>query len=239
MQDRMAALRPRDLLLATQLADAQVAALLKPYGFTDCRRADANLQALADDPVSRTHLAEFLDLLLDNLAASADPDQALNYLERFAKAGRVSPALLQKSVNKLASTGYALCGKDNSSSAEWFYVWGLKGRYDEARQTGEPDREHLNEFSRELYRQEVEKLLENVSAQLPAGTPPLVAPDLKFHRAIGEHVGKTYSVTGELLSAEEHEKHLAVTLPNEEEKKFVANLMHEPGWIAPREEIVS
>jgi benzoyl-CoA 2,3-epoxidase subunit B len=160
-------------------------------------------------------------------------------LQRIARAGRVSPALLQKYVNKWVSTAYDLFGKDNSSSAEWFYVWGLKGRYDEARQTGEPDREHLNEFSRELYRQEVEKLLESVSAQLPAGTPPLVAPDLKFHRAIGEHVGKTYSVTGELLSAEEHEKHLAVTLPNEEEKTFVATLMREPGWIAPREEIVS
>ena len=78
-----------------------------------------------------------------------------------------------------------------------------------------------------------------VARGLEGRLPPLVAPDLKFHRAIGEHVGKTYSVTGELLSAEEHEKHLAVTLPNEEEKKFVANLMHEPGWIAPREEIVS
>jgi len=160
-------------------------------------------------------------------------------LQRIARAGRVSPALLQKFVNKWVSTAYDLFGKDNSSSAEWFYVWGLKGRYDEARQTGEPDREHLNEFSRELYRQEVEKLLENVSAQLSAGAAPLTAPDLKFHRAIGEHAGKTYSVTGELLSAQEHEKHLAVTLPNEEEKKFVANLMREPGWIAPREEIVS
>jgi benzoyl-CoA 2,3-dioxygenase component B len=160
-------------------------------------------------------------------------------LQRIARAGRVSPALLQKYVNKWVSTAYDLFGKDNSSSAEWFYVWGLKGRYDEAKQTGEPDREHLNEFSRELYRQEVEKLLENVSAQLPAGTAPLTAPDLKFHRAIGEHAGKTYSVTGELLSAEEHQKHLAVALPNVEERKFVANLMREPGWIAPREEIVS
>ncbi|HYT33319.1 MAG TPA: Phenylacetic acid catabolic protein [Thermoanaerobaculia bacterium] len=159
-------------------------------------------------------------------------------LQRIARAGRVSPTLLQKYVNKWVSTAYDLFGKDNSSSAEWFYVWGLKGRYDEARQTGEPDREHLNEFSRELYRQEVEKLLENVSAQLPAGTPPLIAPDLKFHRAIGEHVGKTYSVTGELLSAEEHEKHLAAALPNEEEKKFVANLMREPGWIADRDAVV-
>jgi glutamate-ammonia-ligase adenylyltransferase len=105
MQDRMAALRPHDLLLAPQLSDAQVDALLKPYGFSDCRRADANLQALADDPVSRTHLAEVLDLLLNNLAASADPDQALDYLERFAKAGpgklallthlRTSPATIQ------------------------------------------------------------------------------------------------------------------------------------------------
>jgi len=159
-------------------------------------------------------------------------------LQRIAKAGRVSAELLQKYVNKWVSTAYDLFGKDHSSSAEWFYVWGLKGRYDEGKQTGEPDREHLNEFSRELYRQEVEKLLETVSAHLPAGATPLTAPDLKFHRAIGEHAGQTYSVTGELLSAEEYERHLGAVLPNEEEKKFVANLMHEPGWIAPREEII-
>src|SRR5262249_28113669 len=153
------------------------------------------------------------------------------------KAGRVPGALLQKYVNKWVSTAYDLFGKDSSSSAEWFYVWGLKGRYDEARQTAEPDKAHLNEFSRDLYKQEVEKLLEGVSRQLPAGSAPLVAPDLKFHRAIGEFAGENWSVRGERMSAEDYEKHIAAVLPNDAEKKFVADLMREQGWIAPRDAI--
>jgi len=160
-------------------------------------------------------------------------------LQRIARAGRVSPALLQKYVNKWLSTAYDLFGKDSSSSAEWFYVWGLKGRYDEAKQPENPDRAHLNELSREMYRQEVDKLLQSISKHFPAGTPPLTAPDLKFHRAIGEFADKTYSVTGEPLTAEEYERHVAETLPNAEEKKFVADLMKEPGWIAPRESVAS
>ena len=147
------------------------------------------------------------------------------------------PALLQKYVNKWVSTAYDLFGKDSSSSAEWFYVWGLKGRYDEARQTAEPDKAHLNEFSRELYRQEVEKLLEGISRLFPAGSSPLVAPDLKFHRAIGEFAGGTWSVRGEKLSPEEYEKHAAEVLPNAEERKLIASLMREPGWIAPRQAV--
>jgi len=70
-----------------------VGALLRPYGFIDYRRADANLQALADDPGTRQHLADLLEALLQALAASADPDQALDYLERFAKAGGGKTAL--------------------------------------------------------------------------------------------------------------------------------------------------
>jgi benzoyl-CoA 2,3-dioxygenase component B len=158
-------------------------------------------------------------------------------LQRIARAGRVPPELLQKYVNKWVSTAYDLFGKDSSSSAEWFYVWGLKGRYDEARQTAEPDKAHLNEFSRELYRQEVEKLLESISRLLPAGASPLVAPDLKFHRAIGEFAGGTWSVGGEKLSTEEYEKHAAEVLPSAEERKFIASLMREPGWIAPRQAV--
>ncbi len=158
-------------------------------------------------------------------------------LQRIVKAGRVPPALLQKYVNKWLSTAYDLFGKDSSSSAEWFYVWGLKGRYDEARQEGEPDKAHLNELSRELYRQEVEKLLQSISRLLPAGVAPLTAPDMKFHRSIGEFAGKTYSVAGELLSPEACAAHTAEVLPNEDEKKFVRELMHEPGWIAPRTDV--
>ena len=64
-------------------------------------------------------------------------------LQRIAKAGRVPGPLFQKYINKWLSTAYDLFGKDNSSSAEWFYVWGLKGRYDEHRHAVDPDRETL------------------------------------------------------------------------------------------------
>ena len=160
-------------------------------------------------------------------------------LQRIVKAGKLPAPLLQKYINKWLSTAFDLFGKDSSSSAEWFYVWGVKGRYDEAKQSAEPDKAHLNELSRDLYRQEVEKLLESISRLLPAGAAPFVAPDLKFHRAIGEHAGKTYSVTGEELSAEAYAKHAAEVLPNEQEKAFVRDLMKEPGWIAPRTEITT
>jgi len=160
-------------------------------------------------------------------------------LQRIAKAGRVPAPLLQKYINKWISTAYDLFGKDSSSSAEWFYVWGLKGRYDEARQGAEPDKAHLNEFSRELYRQEVEKLLEGIGRHLPAGAAPLVAPDLKFHRAIGEFAGQTWSVRGEKLEPEAYHRHLEEVLPTEDERRFVADLMREPGWIAPRESVTA
>src|SRR4029078_4232038 len=125
------------------------------------------------------------------------------------------PELLQKYIYKWLSTAYDLFGKDSSSSAEWFYVWGLKGRYDEARQPANPDKAHLNEISREMYRQESEKLLESISKLLPRASEPSRAPDLKSPRAIGESVGRQFSVTGEPLTAEEYEKHVAEVLPNE------------------------
>ena len=160
-------------------------------------------------------------------------------LQRIAKAGRVPAPLLQKYINKWLSTAYDLFGKDNSSSAEWFYVWGLKGRYDEHRHAGDPDREHLNELSREMYKQEVDRLIDQINKQLPDDSPKIVAPDMKYHRGIGEFAGKTYSVSGELLAPAEYEKHLTETLPTSQEQQFIAALMHESGWIAPRETLIA
>jgi len=82
----MTPLNIKDLLLAPRLDTEQVYALLVPYGFKEPARADANLQALADDAPARRSLAEILEELLDNASQSADPDQALNYFERFARA---------------------------------------------------------------------------------------------------------------------------------------------------------
>src|SRR5688572_5984515 len=82
----MTTLKITDLLLAPRLDKQQVKALLRPYGFSDPEKADANLQAMADDPSERQLLAGILEDLLVCISQSADPDQALNYLERFARA---------------------------------------------------------------------------------------------------------------------------------------------------------
>src|SRR5688572_9527498 len=81
----MTGLNVRDLLLAPRLDRQQVTELLKPYGFKDPLKADGNLQALAGDPPERQMLAEILEDLLTSVSRSADPDQALTYLERFSR----------------------------------------------------------------------------------------------------------------------------------------------------------
>lgn len=77
---------PKNLLLSSQLSPQDVAALLTPYGFQDIKKADANLQAMADEPRARQLLAEIIEPLLTCISDCPDPDQALNYLERFTRA---------------------------------------------------------------------------------------------------------------------------------------------------------
>lgn len=83
---RMAILTTKDLLLAPQLDFQEVSSLLRPYRLHDIKKADANLQRIADDPGARKLFAEILDGLLDAVAQSPVPDQALNNFERFTQA---------------------------------------------------------------------------------------------------------------------------------------------------------
>ncbi len=78
---------PSPLLLASGLTPAGVAGLLAPYGLTDLKQADANLQSMAGEPRTRLLLANILGDLLTMLAETADPDQGLNHWERFLEAG--------------------------------------------------------------------------------------------------------------------------------------------------------
>ena len=87
------ALNVKDLLLAARLDRAEVADLLRPYGIKDAVKADANLQSLATDPVDRELLANLVENLLVCVSQSADPDQSLNYFERFARAALNKPQL--------------------------------------------------------------------------------------------------------------------------------------------------
>src|SRR5437870_4976232 len=54
-----------------------------------------------------------------------------NGLLRIVKAGKMPPEVIQRFFYKWIPTAFDLFGTDNSSSAHWAYVWGLKGRYDE------------------------------------------------------------------------------------------------------------
>ena len=78
---------PTFLLLATDLAIKDVARVLQAYGLQDWQQADRNLQAIAGEPATRKALAIILPTLLESLAQTADPDQALNEWERYADSG--------------------------------------------------------------------------------------------------------------------------------------------------------
>ncbi len=76
---------PKDLLLSPELTPQEVTSILAPYGFKETNKADGNLQVIADDPRNRHLLADIIEELLEAFSKSADPDQALNYFERFVK----------------------------------------------------------------------------------------------------------------------------------------------------------
>ena len=159
-------------------------------------------------------------------------------LRRIIQAGKLPIALIQKFFNKWVPTAYDLFGTDNSGSAHWGYVWGLKGRYDEDRNPYPADREHLNEMARNLYIAEITDLTARLNRFIPAEQPGLQLPALTFHRRIGVHAGEPYSVTGERLSAEAYAAHLAEVLPQPADIALLTELTNTSDWLAPRKAAV-
>jgi len=152
-------------------------------------------------------------------------------LTRIVRAGKISIPVIQKYFNKWLSTAYDLFGTDHSTSAHWAYVWGLKGRYNEDEATESADKDHLNELARSHYLAECHKLVDALNQHIPEDQPRLYLPDLKFHRSIGELAGKTHSVTGELLSPEEYQKHIAEVLPSAGDDRFLEEIFKEKDWV--------
>jgi glutamate-ammonia-ligase adenylyltransferase len=74
---------PRPVLLTAEPDGAQTDAILSAYGLRNIKQADRNLQAMAGEPHERRQLAEVLPQLLEAVARTADPDQALNHWERL------------------------------------------------------------------------------------------------------------------------------------------------------------
>ncbi len=80
-----ARLTTKDLLLAKKLTEHQVAALLKPFGFSDMKKADANLQSIGKNPGERILFSEILEETLQAFSESPDPDSGLNNFERYSQ----------------------------------------------------------------------------------------------------------------------------------------------------------
>lgn len=152
-------------------------------------------------------------------------------LMRIVRAGKIPFPIIQKYFNKWLSTAFDLFGQDESSSAHWAYVWGLKGRYDEQLFDAPPDMDRLNELSRATFFKEVSALVDALNHNVPKDQPKLTIPSDKFRRHIGAYAGKTYSIDGELLSQEAYDQHLKEVMPSDADDEFVINLEKEKGWI--------
>jgi benzoyl-CoA 2,3-epoxidase subunit B len=156
-------------------------------------------------------------------------------LKRIVRAGVVPLNIVQKYINKWIPVSYDLFGVDHSSSAHWFYVWGLKGRYDEAQTQQDVDLARMNEHNRELYYQECLKLIDQINKYVPAGQPKLYVPDLKFNRHIGEFADMSYSVTGELLDPRNHEEYMREMVPQPEDLDLLSSIQAvEPKWVSAK-----
>ena len=158
-------------------------------------------------------------------------------LRRVVEAGAVPGWLIQKYLDKWISESYDLFGTDHSSSAHWAYVWGIKGRYDEPKNTAAPDLDSVNDYNRHLYRDEVAGLIARFNNVLRPEEPRLYAPHIQFNRAIGSWAGqKFHPQTGEPVEDKVYEQSLTEWLPTTADKKLLLDILGtEKKWLVPKE----
>ena len=162
-----------------------------------------------------------------------------NGLRRIIKANVIPRDLLQRYMNKWVSTAHDLFGTDNSSSAEWAYVWGIKGRWDERKKLEkgiEVNKEKLNEESRGHYHDEiVREVEEKMNRVLADGETPFYVADEKFNRNIGTYMNKKYTVEGDEWNDEngDYGEYCQKILPSDEDEKTLKELFKKE-WIEHR-----
>jgi len=158
-------------------------------------------------------------------------------LQRIAEAGIIPSWLLQKYLNKWISSAYDLFGTDHSSSAHWAYVWGIKGRYDEPKNTEPAPLDDLNDYNRKLYRDECAGLVKRISNSQKPGSVELYCPHIQFNRNIGKWAHQFFHPqTGAQMEEKEYNQQLDTWLPNADDKKLLLEIIdNEKGkWIAPK-----
>ena len=159
-----------------------------------------------------------------------------NGIRRIVNQGVIPCALIQKYVNKWVSTGLDLFGVDESTSAQWAYVYGIKGRYDERENDGDADREHLNEESRGHYFAELNLEMDRINARRKEGETALFIPSDKFNRSVGMYQGKMFDLHGEPFEGTEDdwEQYLHSVLPNDDDEAELKEYFKQE-WIQYRE----
>jgi benzoyl-CoA 2,3-dioxygenase component B len=157
-------------------------------------------------------------------------------LRRVVEAGVIPAWLIQKYLNKWISESYDLFGTDNSSSAHWAYVWGIKGRYDEPKNAQAPQLDDINDYNRQLYRDEVAGLVSRFNGALKPDQTPLYAPHIKFNRTIGRWAHQRFDPqTGEPVEEKEYQQRITEWLPSAKDKKLLKEIIaNESKWIAPK-----
>ena len=157
-------------------------------------------------------------------------------LARITEAGVVPDWLMQKYLTKWISSAYDLFGTDHSSSAHWAYIWGLKGRYDELKNTTDPELDNLNDYNRHLYRDECVQLVKRISAGQKPGSEELYCPDIKFNRNIGQWKEQFFHPkTGQPMEEKEYRQQFDTWMPTAADKKLLMEIIqNEKKWIAPR-----
>jgi benzoyl-CoA 2,3-dioxygenase component B len=152
------------------------------------------------------------------------------------KAGVVPAWLIQKYLNKWISESFDLFGTDHSSSAHWAYVWGVKGRYDEPKNQNAPDLDDLNDYNRNLYRNEVDGLVQRLNNCLKPGELRLYTPDIRFNRSIGKWARQMFHPqTGQVMEEKEYAQSRDEFLPTAGDKKLLLDIIStEKNWILPK-----
>ena len=92
---------------------------------------------------------------------------------------------------------------------DWVYVWGIKGRYDEPRNTQQPDMDDLNSYNQQLVPRR-SRGSDRAAERSPAGGHRAAArTNIKFNRAIGRWAGQKFMAeTGEPMDDKAYQQQL-------------------------------
>ncbi|MBV8645005.1 MAG: benzoyl-CoA 2,3-epoxidase subunit BoxB, partial [Candidatus Eremiobacteraeota bacterium] len=185
--------------------------------------------------------------------------------EAVRRAGAIDLPTIQRYLNFWFSSSLDLFGSEASSNAAAYFAQGIKGRPDEkkfddhlareatfaldvpadagrVRQDHVPLRNAMNEVVRNAYVEDCARGLARWNKLIEASGHGFrfTLPSTRFRRTIGNWANVPTDPSGRPIARDEYDAKLPSWLPSDDDRAFVASLMHrvvEPGtmaaWIAP------